>query len=266
MDWGSPLTFTFMLVVHQLPSSFGSFLVDALERLGDEVQAAGGLEGERVEVPRAERLVDAVAADGADAGLGPGLLVEGERPESLPEVGLERRDARVGAAVDVRRGVRRVDRLAGVRGLGAAVDLGEQRDGLALEGVAGLDQAVVELDHHRVDVDVLAADREAARGQRLAGLVVLDEEDGGGLDPADELLVGDEEVGDAALGLEAADDLLLLADLLLKLLDLVLAAELGVVEEDPARAGEDEDGLEEQAGQGGVVGQRGEIAWRVVDR
>src|SRR5688572_21812743 len=108
--------------------------------------------------PRRDRL----AVQGPDPALLRLLGIVGQLPESRPELALERRRRPLGG-IALRHLPLAVEHVA-VRGpLAIGEDAPEQQQRLALERVPRRHEVVLELDDERVDVDLLALERELAR-------------------------------------------------------------------------------------------------------
>jgi hypothetical protein len=160
-----------------------------------------------------------------------GFVLE-ELPEVPPEVQLEVCDAWIGPAVEVGDRAGRVDALRLGRLLFAAVDRGEQRETVPAECVAFADEMFVKPDHLRRHVHHLATNGEALGRQRLAGLVVLDEQQRGLQHPVNRALLEHEDVRPARLVLQPLHDLLQLLVLGLHLAEALLGGVVPLVDVD----------------------------------
>src|SRR5690242_12964195 len=149
-----------------------STLLDRLDR-----QLAGRAQSDRVDavLPHARRHRLAVQrADAAALGL---LGVVGQLPESRPELALEGRRRALGG-VALRDLPLLVEHLALRRPFAVGEDPSEEQERLALERVARDHEVVVELDHERVDVDLVTVEHELARlADRIALRIELGETD-----------------------------------------------------------------------------------------
>src|SRR5215470_9653299 len=147
-----------------------STLLDRLDR-----QLAGRAQRDRVDAVRAHLGRDRLAMQGPHPAPLGFIGVVGELPEARPQVALERGGRALGR-VALRDLAFLVEHLALGRPLAIREDSPEQQQRLALERVAGHDEIVLELDHERVDVDLVTIERELTRlADRIALGVELGE-------------------------------------------------------------------------------------------
>src|SRR5207249_1776622 len=126
-------------------------------------------------LPEARR--DGFAVQGPDAALLRLARIVGQLPESCPELAFERGRRSFGGVAlwDL---ALAIQHLALGRTTAVAEDSPEQQERLALERVASGHEVVLELDHERVDVDLVALQRQLARlADRVALRVELGEAD-----------------------------------------------------------------------------------------
>src|SRR5262245_37668818 len=134
-----------------------STLLDRLDR-----QLAGRSERDRVDAVLAHLGRDRLAVERPYPAPLRFLGVVGELPEARPQLALERGRRPLGG-VALRDLPFLVEHLALGRPLAVGEDPTEEQERLALERVAGHHEIVLELDHQRVDVDLVAVERELAR-------------------------------------------------------------------------------------------------------
>src|SRR5437870_6302000 len=149
-----------------------STLPDRLDR-----QLAGRAQCDRVDPVLPEACRDGFAVQGPDTALLRLARIVGQLPESCPELALERGRRSFGGVAlwDL---ALAIQHLALGRTAAVAEDPPEQQEGLALERIAGGHEVVLELDHERVDVDLVALERHLARlADRVALRVELGEAD-----------------------------------------------------------------------------------------
>src|SRR5262245_8528300 len=136
--------------------------------------------------------------------------------------GLRRKSVKLGGPAGL------VDAITFRRGLVIAEEAVEEDKRVATERVIFADEILLKFDHQRIDVGDISLDSEESRGQLLAVGGVLDEEQrgrGDGVAVFD--LLGNDDVGNAAFGGKARDELFELLILLLKLVDFALMAGVG---------------------------------------
>src|SRR5262252_841207 len=149
-----------------------STLLDRLDR-----QLAGRAQRDRVDAVLAHLGRDRLAMQGPHPAPLRFIGVVGELPEARPQVALERGGRALGR-VALRDLTFLVEHLALGRTLAVGEDAPEEQQRLALERVAGHHEIVLELDHERVDVDLIAVEHELARlADRVALRAELGEHD-----------------------------------------------------------------------------------------
>src|SRR5215510_10852333 len=147
--------------------------VELLDRL--DRQLAGRAERDRVDAVLAHLGRDRLTVERPHPAPLRLVGVVGELPEARPQLALERGRRALGG-VALRDLPLLVEHLALRRPLAVGEDATEEQERLALERVAGHHEIVLELDHQRVDVDLVAVERELARlADRIALRVELGE-------------------------------------------------------------------------------------------
>ena len=109
---------------------------------------------------------------------------------------------------------------------------------------------VLEFDDHRVDVRAGAGDDETLRRQRVAGLVVLDEQQRRARDPVYDFAAADQHVGNPPLAFQPGDDLLQLALVFFELLNFRGIEIAVLVEEQPGPDQRERDAEGDELGNG----------------
>src|SRR5262247_506818 len=149
-----------------------STLLDRLDR-----QLAGRAQRDRVDAVLPHLGRDRLAVQRPDPAPLRFFGIVGELPEARPQLALERGGRALGR-IALRDLAFLVEHLALGRALAIAEDAPEEQERLALERVAGHHEIVLELDHERVDVDLVAVERELARlADRITLRVELGEPD-----------------------------------------------------------------------------------------